>query len=143
MVVESFPEGVLILTFEEFKFSQKEFLQKLVNFVGISLPEIELRKSNTSKLGPVGMEFARFLNHIFRSFLNPAGLLPGIPLRLRGRMQIASPVLWIHEKWPGRGYNKKRGVIWETSNRILENVKQDNEILDKKYQLHLDKYGYY
>jgi hypothetical protein len=142
-LVESFPRGVLVLTFEEFKSSQKVFLRKLVEFIGIDLPNVELQKSNVSRLGPAGMEFTRLLNFFFRSHLNPAGFLPGIPQRIGGKVRLASPIQFIHDRWPGRSVHVAGSEIWRASQRVFEAVKRDNVILDEKYDLGLSRYGYY
>ena len=55
-LANSFPAGVLILTFEEFVQDQNSFLTKLTDFIGIKPPDIELKKENTTTLGPLESE---------------------------------------------------------------------------------------
>jgi hypothetical protein len=143
-VCESFPKGFLILTYEEFRSDQKAFLRKITDFIGIDLPEIELRKSNVSRLGPFGLEIARLLNFFFRSALNPGGFLPGISQTMTGgKTRVASPVHLIHRSWPGRGVHRRGGTLWDVSNRVFESVQADNRTLDERYHLNLHQYGYY
>ncbi len=142
-VTASFPSGVLILTFEEFVRQQISFLEKLTNFLQIDAPAIELKKENTTTLGPVGMEVTRILNHAFRSLLNPSGIIPGMKMKRFGMAARISPVEIIHDKWPSRSNKLTKGEIVTATNHIFEAVREDNRNLDAHYHLNLKEYGYY
>jgi len=142
-VKTTFPSGVLILAYEEFSQDQVSFLRKLAEFLGIQLPKINLRRENSTKLGPVGMELSRIFNHLFRSLLNPAGLIPGIPMVKYDIQTKVSPVQIIHDRWPGRRKLSSSGKIADIARQILEMAQEDNRILDRTYKLDLEKFGYY
>jgi hypothetical protein len=142
-IIKLFPAGVLILAFEEFVQSQHVFLKKLTEFIGINLPSIELKKENATSLGPVGMEITRMLNHLFRSLLNPAGLIPGYKTTRYGIPARVTPVQIIHDKWPSKGNKIREGGIFNISNDIFEKMKDQNKKIDEKYGLGLSSYGYY
>ena len=142
-VMKLFPSNVLILAFEEFVQRQQEFLKKLTDFIGIELPNIELRKENATSLGSVGMEITRILNHVFRSMLNPAGLIPGYKTNRHGINSRASPIQIIHDRWPGKANKIREGDIFNISKGIFEEMKVYNKEMDEKYRLGLDNYKYY
>jgi len=142
-VIKTFPSGVLILTFEEFIKDQKSFLEKITKFVGVKLPEIELKKENTTTLGPLGMEVSRILNHLFRSMLNPSGLIPGIKMKQHGMSTRVSPIQIMHDKWPSKGNKINKGEIYAVAEKIFKGLKEDNKKLDEKCKLELKKYNYY
>lgn len=143
-LVKSFPAGVLILTLEELIIDQQLFMQKLSDFIGINFPDIKLKKSNQTSLGIFGMEFSRIINHFIYSKLNPGGLLKGIPKNFRnGKISWAFPSGVLHDRWPIRKSVNKNSYHYEISKEIFESVKEDNRILDKCYNLNLEKYGYY
>jgi len=142
-VVQAFPEGVLLLLFEEFQSSPKQFLRKLGAFMEVDLPAIDLPRTNVSSLGPIGMAVSRLLNHFFRSSLNPAGLLPGIPVRISRHVRITSPVAVLHDKWPSRRNVTESGVMSDIPKRIFRSVQQDNRILAERYNLNMSNYCYY
>ena len=138
-----FPAGVLLLAFEEFVEDQAAFLRKLTDFIGIKFPSILLRKENATRLGPFGMEISRVLNHLFRSYLNPGGILPGVPVFEHGGRRLISPVEILHDKWPGKGGRSEKSDVFTTARDIFEMVREDNRVLDSKNELGLDRYGYY
>lgn len=142
-VHEAFPEGVLTLVYEEFSSDQERFLNRIAEFVGFSPPKMALQRENATTLGPVGMEVTRFLNHFFRSLLNPAGLIPGVNLTVRGRKRRISPVQLLHDHFPSRNTIHQAGSVVNVSRTILQQVKEDNRLLDQKYRLNLDKYSFY
>ncbi len=142
-VIKLFPEGVLLLAFEEFVQDQTKYLTKITNFTGISLPDIELRRENITSLGPTGMEITRVLNHVFRSMLNPGGMIPGIKMKQHGLLTRVSPINIVHDKWPGKKSKLHKGLIFDVAQEILKNMKEDNEVIDKRYKLDLSKYNYY
>ena len=135
-----FPAGVLLLAFEEFAEDEAAFLRKITGFIGIKFPSIPLRKENATRLGPFGMEVSRVLNHLFRSYLNPGGILPGVPVFEHGERRLISPMEILHDKWPGKGRNVGKGTIFSD---IFEMVQEDNRVLDSRNELGLDRYGYY
>lgn len=140
-VKAAFPAGVLFLTFEEFVNYRVEFLRKITDFIGVEFPNVKLRKENASSLGPIGFEFSRLINHLFRTLLNPGGLLPGIPMYKNNKISFSSPLEILHDKWPGR--SSKRGNSWKVGQEILDMVRSDNKQLDAQYKLGIDKFGYY
>jgi hypothetical protein len=142
-VIKKFPSGVLLLAFEELIKNQKQFLEKITNFIGVHLPNIELEKENRTTLGPMGMEVSRILNHLFRSMLNPSGLIPGIKMKQHGIPTRVSPVQIMHDKWPSKGNKINKGEIFEVAEEIFKKLKEDNQRLDEKYQLDLKEYNYY
>ena len=143
-LVNSFPAGILILTLEEFTINQKLSLQKLSDFIGIDALNIKLKKSNQTSLGTFGVEFSRILNHFFYSKLNPGGLLKGIPKSFRnGKINWSFPSGVLHDRWPIKKPINKNSYNYKISKKILESVKEDNRVLDQRYNLDLEKYGYY
>lgn len=142
-VLKLFPSGVLILTFEEFVHDQQVFLKKLTDFIGIDLPKIKLIKENATSLGPVGMEITRILNHIFRSMLNPAGMIPGYKMKRHGTLSRVSPIQIIHDKWPSKGNKIQEGDIFNISREVFEEMKVHNKKMDEKYSLGMSNYNYY
>lgn len=142
-VEKAFPHGLLILTFEEFVADQCKFLQKVTNFIGVEQPNIQLKTENSTRLGSLGMGLSRQLNRLFRSFLNPAGILPGIPYRQPSGIRLTSPVSILHDSWPGKGAVSRESDLSQIGQRILDAVREDNRLLDIKYRLNLDRYGYY
>ena len=144
LLSESFPAGVLVLTFEEFIKNQTQFLQKLSHFIGVSPLEINLKKSNQSSLGSFGMGFSRLINHFFYSRLNPGGILKGVPKCYRNKKIIwSSPSGVLHDRWPIKRLINKDSAYYKVSKSILELVKEDNKMIDKNYNLNLEKYGYF
>lgn len=138
-----FPAGVLLLAFEEFAEDQAAFLRKITDFIGVKFPSIPLRKENATRLGPFGMEVSRVLNHLFRSYLNPGGILPGVPVFEHGERRLISPMEILHDKWPGKGGRYEKSDVFTTARDIFEMVREDNRVLDSKNGLSLDRYGYY
>lgn len=142
-VHSAFPQGVLTLTYEQFSSDQAGFLREIAAFVGIAMPEIELRRENATALGPAGMEMTRVMNHFFRSLLNPAGLIPGVIVNKGGVKRRISPVQLIHDHWPRKLSRQGDSVISLVADEILQQVREDNRLLDEKYGLNLSKYCFY
>ncbi len=141
-IVTFFRAEVLILPFEEFIRNQPLFLKKITNFIGVPMPNIELKQENATRLGPLGMEVSRMLNHLFRSLLNPGGILPGIDPAREGANYRISPVQLLHDKWPKAG-KIKEGEVFQVASQIFKMVQEDNEVLDNKFNLNLKSYNYY
>lgn len=142
-VKKAFPAGVLLLAYEEFVSDQASYLGKLTDFIGIANPGIMLRSENSTRLGFMGMEVSRALNHLFRSSLNHAGMLPSPPRRDGDGRRRWRPVAILHDKWPGRPAKRKLGRMVEVGQEILDTVREDNAKLDESYGLGLGAYGYY
>lgn len=142
-LVKAFPRGVLILTFEEFISNREAFLEKLSDFVGVKVHNIPLTKENSTKLGAFGLEVTRLANHLFRSYGNPGGMLPGVPVRnTKGVLELRSPISLVHDHWPGKG-GVEAGTLFSIGEDILKRVEKDNRELDQAYSLGLRRYGYY
>lgn len=141
-VHEYFPEGVLVLLFENFVTDQENFLGQLTDFVGIPLPTLSLQPENATSLGATGLEMTRIFNHLFRSLLNPAGFIPGVKVTKGGQTRRVTPLQFVHDKWPGRG-GSKGGEIARVAAEILEIARADNMELDSRYDLGLKQHGYY
>jgi len=142
-ITSLFSSGVLILTFEELVTHPREFLRKLSAFINLELPDLELNRSNETRLGSLGMGVTRYLNRIFRSQLNPGGLLPLIPVYRHRRIELRSLASLIHHDWPIRGSVSKSSRIHSVSEKILATVRDDNRILDQQFKLGLSEYDYY
>lgn len=140
---EAFPAGVLILAFEQFIAEPAIYLQRIGEFLEVTLPEVELRRENATRLGPFGMEVTRLLNHLFRNLLNPAGVLPGVPTRRFGRWRSVSPVEFIHDYTPDFGRRSDGGAAAEIARGILEDCKADNRRLCESHGLDFERFGYY
>ncbi len=139
----AFPNGVLLLAFEDLIANQENFLQRISSFIGIKAPGIHLRKENATSFGPLGMEMSRLLNHIFRSLLNPGGIIPGfIMLGGEGSRRI-KPLSILHDRWPGKGQIGKDSDIGQVVEEILAFSREDNRRLDAEFKLGLDKHHYY
>ena len=139
---ESFQGRVLVLKFEEFLRDQPAFLTQLCQFIGTEMPALALRRENATNLGPVGMEVTRLMNFGFRSMLNRS-ILPGVPLRSRGRWKEVSPVELIHDYWPGKPGHGERSDFGTVSGAIWDESRDDNRRLDQDYGLGLAESGYY
>ena len=139
---ELFPAGVLVLAFEEFVRDKTVFLDKLAAFIGVKSPVVELKKSNSSKFGSFGLEMTRWLNHLFRTPLNPAGPLPGLPVKRSGVYTRITPTWWLHDHWSIQGKLSQSSHLYRRSLEILDQVRDDNRELDKTYGLGLCDYGY-
>lgn len=138
-----FPAGVLVLLFEELVADQRAFLDRLAAFLGVDCPDISLEKSNASQFGWFGLEFTRYLNFLFRSGLNPGGMLPGFPGK-RGELDIRiTPSQWLHENWPVKGKLSDTCLLSQLSDRIFAEMREDNESLDKELALGMGSFGYY
>jgi Sulfotransferase family len=142
LVRESFPAGVLVLTFEQFVQDQEAFLQRLCTFLRISRPAVKLHAENATRLGAFGMEATRIMNFFFRSMLNQ-GVLPGIPVRRDGGWHQVSIVEYIHQYWPGRADTRKDSELNKTGAEILAMFREDNARLDQQWSLGLREFGYY
>jgi len=138
-----FPSGVLVLVFEEFLATQSAYLQRLCTFLGIGLPRVKLQLSNSTSLGPVGLEVARLVGRLFRNQLNPAGLIPRIPVYRSGKSRKTSPIVVLHDRWPVKGKTTGRSEFQRVGDRVLNKVEEDNRLIDKKYDLGLSQYGYF
>lgn len=138
----AFPSGLLVLPFEEFVHEQQQFLGKLCNFLGIDIPDIGLRKENATKLGPIGMEISRLLNHALRNMIN-RGIIPSIPIVKNGKLASINLNHVLHDNWPFRSKTNVNSDLYRVAQRILDMTKNDNRLLDSKYALGLDNYGYY
>ena len=138
-----FPKGVLVLAFEEFVKDQPTFLNKIDDFLGVENKKNRLTKTNNTRLGIFGLECSRLLNRLFKTQLNPAGFLPGLPLKINGKFALRSPVKMLHNSWPGKGRIGKGSYLSGIGRKIFDEVKSDNMELDKVYSLNLKRYGYY
>lgn len=137
-----FPSGVLVLPFESFIKNQDDFLRNFAEFVGFTAPNIVLSKANATKLGPLGFEVTRYLNHVCRNKIN-RGIIPGIPLLRDGRIKFVSIVRIINDNWPFPVSKNKNNQITLVTDEIHERNKEDNCLLDEQYNLNLKEYGYY
>ncbi len=138
-----FPGKVLILPFELLVENSSEFLSQLTQFIGTKTPPQDLPKNNSTKLADLGFEISRLLNYCFRSYLNPGGILPGIPEKDGARWGMRSPVHYIQDYWPGNGKINPNGEIATTAAELLRTLKGKNEVLDSEFKLNLKEYGYY
>ena len=109
-----FPAGVHVGIFEEFAESPSTFLERMCRFLEMEpIDNWQLQKINRSRLGSTGLEVSRVLNRLFRSPLNPGGVLPGIPRRRRtGKWWSVSPVFMLQDHWPGTGRVADEQQAW-------------------------------
>ncbi|WP_022661402.1 sulfotransferase [Paucidesulfovibrio longus] len=142
-VEELFPQGLLLLAYEELVRDPDAYLGRISEFLDVTLPPLPKRKDNATRLGPFGLGVTRVLNHFFRSYLNPAGLVPGVPRLKNGKFSLVSPVTLLHEYWPFGYKGGKTGKPGVLAARILEECREDNRALDERYALNLKEYGYY
>ena len=103
---------------------------------------IELRKDNATRMGTFGLEASRFGNHLFRSLLNPAGLLPGVPIRRYGKYKMTSPINWLQDNSPFKGKIKSGTRIANVASGIFEAVVEDNKTLAAELDIDLGRYDY-
>jgi sulfotransferase family protein len=140
---ELFPAGVIILPFEQLVSEQEEFLGKLATFIGIESPDITLESSNSSQFGSYGLEFTRWINHFFRTPLNPGGFLPGFPVKRGNKWKRITPSWWLHDNWPIKGGLSDSCSLSRRSKEVFSHVQEDNRALDSEYSLGLSQFGYY
>lgn len=141
-VVSTFKSGVLILPFEEFTQNQKYFLGKITDFMEVPMPDLSLKRENSTRLGPLGMEVSRMVNYLFRSLLNPAGMVPGVRVVQGDKNHRISPMQFLHDQWP-KSKRVKDGEVARLAGEIFRSVEEDNRKLDKEFGLNLKKYNYY
>jgi len=128
--ISMFPAGVLVLIFEEFVTNRQIFLDRLANFLGISIPEMIITISNETRLGSIGLETSRVINRFFRNRFNPNGLLPKI-----------MPA--VHYRWPVKGQIKSGRRIRAAADEIFSRVKEDNRQMELQHRIGLEEFGYF
>jgi hypothetical protein len=138
-----FNDNVCILLFEEFIRDTDNFFREITDYIGIKNNKIILRKENVTRLSDRGLEISRYLNFIFHSYLNPAGIIPPIRYKRNNEIRRINFIKIIHDNWPSRNKKKVLGRISKISNMIFERCKEDNKNLDNVYCLNLKKFGYY
>ncbi|MGH8241824.1 MAG: hypothetical protein ACRETY_00580 [Steroidobacteraceae bacterium] len=139
-----FPAGVHVGIFEEFAESPSTFLERMCRFLEVeALDWCQLKKFNRSRLGSTGLEVSRVLNRLFRSPLNPGGILPGIPLRRHtGVWWSVSPVYLLQDHWPGTGRVAEDSRLGRVCAKLLEDEVAHNKLLQDELNLDLERYGY-
>jgi hypothetical protein len=141
---QRFPAGVHVGIFEEFAESPTTFLQRMCRFLGVeSVDTWQLQRSNRTRLGSTGLEVSRVLNRLFRSPLNPGGVLPGIPRRRRtGEWWSVSPVFMLQDHWPGTGRVADGSRLGTVCAKILADEAARNRLLQDDLNLDLARFGY-
>ncbi len=142
-VATLFEGRFLLLAMEEFIEHRERFLSKLAEFIGVELPRVELRHMNRTTFGPLALEASRYCNYLFRSRLNPRGVIPGVPVMKRGRVKWVSPMQFLHRSWPWKGRLRAADRLFRVGESILDQVKDDNRSLDARYRIGLEAYDYY
>ena len=139
-----FPAGVHIGIFEEFAESPSTFLERMCRFLEVeAIDGGQLQKFNRSRLGSTGLEVSRVLNRLFRSPLNPGGILPGIPLRRhKGKWWSVSPVFMLQDHWPGTGRVADDSRLARVCAKLLADEVARNKLLQDELNLDLERYGY-
>ena len=139
-----FPAGVHVGIFEEFAESPSAFLERMCRFLGMEpIDNWELQKINRSRLGSTGLEVSRVLNRLFKSPLNPGGVLPGIPRRRRtGKWWSVSPVFMLQDHWPGTGRMADGSRLGSVCARLLADEFARNKLLQDELNFDLERYGY-
>jgi hypothetical protein len=140
-----FPAGVHIGIFEEFAESPSLFFERMCHFLEVApIDSMQLQKFNRSRLGSTGLEVSRALNRLFRSPLNPGGLLPGIPRRRRaGKWWSVSPVFILQDHWPGTGRVADSSRLGRACAKLLADEVARNKLLQDELNLDLERYGYF
>ncbi len=138
-----FPAGVLVLVFEDLLKNPQDYLCTLTDFLGIQALDTPQTKRNATRLGPKGMFVSRLINHLFRSHLNPGGILPGFPRITEGRVEFISPSMLLHEHWPGRVPVAPGDALGRIASEILTMAADKNRCLDERYGLGLARHHYY
>ncbi len=143
-LLRRFPAGVHVGIFEEFVESPSTFLERMCRFLEVSpLDSWQLQKTNRTRLGSTGLEVSRILNRVFRSPLNPGGLLPGLPQRRRtGEWWSVSPVFMLQDHWPGTGRVADNSKLGRTCREILSEEAVSNGLLQEGLNMDLQRYGY-
>jgi hypothetical protein len=141
---ERFPAGVHVGVFEELVESPPTFLERMCRFLEVEpVDSWPLQKINRSRLGSTGLEVSRVLNRLFRSPLNPGGMLPGIPRRRRkGEWWSVSPVYMLQDHWPGSGRVADDSRLGRICTKLLADESAGNRLLQDELNLDLKRYGY-
>jgi hypothetical protein len=141
---EAFPQGVLVLPFEEFVADPESFLGKLSRFIDVPPPRVELGIHRASGVDDFLLGSLRQLNRILRTVVNPYGPLRGIPIPGRsGQTLYVNPSQFIIERWPfATGASGQRRLRGRTK-ALLEICASDNRALDERLGLGLREYGYW
>ena len=139
-----FPAGVHVGIFEEFAESPSTFLERMCRFLEVeALDWCQFERFNRSRLGSTGLEVARVLNRLFRSPLNPGGILPGIPLRRRaGKWWSVSPAFVLQDHWPGTGRVADGSRLGRVCAKLLADEAVRNRQLQEELNIDLERYGY-
>jgi hypothetical protein len=142
---QRFPAGVHIGIFEEFVESPSAFLARMCRFLEVEpIDSWQLPKINRTRLGSTGLEVSRILNRLFRSPLNPGGVLPGIPRRRRtGEWWSVSPVFTLQDHWPGTGRVADGSKLGRICTKLLVDEAVNNKLLQDELKLDLERYGYF
>ena len=139
-LTELFPSATKVLLFEEFVHQREEFLRQLCNYLQIGFPTVALRVENSSRLGPIGMELSRIMNHMFYGMITK-GPLPPVPRKQFGKWSFVSPIEYLHDYWPGSG--RPGRLVQTVCDLILQEVESDNMQVDQRFNLGLGRFGYY
>jgi hypothetical protein len=141
---QRFPAGVHVGIFEEFAESPSTFLERLCGFLEVkSINSWQLPKINRSRLGSAGLEVSRILNRLFKSPLNPGGVLPGLPRRRRmGKWWSVSPVFMLQDHWPGTGRVPIDSRLGRACAKLLAEETARNRLLQGELNIDLGRYGY-
>jgi hypothetical protein len=141
---QRFCSGVHVGIFEEFAESPSAFLERMCRFLEVEpMDDWQLQKLNRSRLGSMGLEVSRGLNRLFKSPLNPGGVLPGIPQRRHtGEWRSVSPVFMLQDRWPGTGRVAEGSRLGRVCAKLLAEEAVGNKLLQDELDLDLARYGY-
>ena len=89
------------------------------------------------------MEITRLVNRLFRSRLNPAGLLLLSPVYWGGRFTVVSKNSIVHSNLPGNGNIKEGSTVYRVCGYILAHVHGGDRVVDQQYEVGLKVHGFY
>ena len=112
---ESFSD-VYVYRFEDFKKNPEKIIEEICNFIGVETPEIE--KEAYKRKWNVGytekqIKIARKLNKVFKTKLNPDGIIP-LHYKWHPHRIIFQKEIWIRLR---KGKNNKLLPVYEKENK--------------------------
>ncbi|MEM7220617.1 MAG: hypothetical protein AAF515_19805 [Pseudomonadota bacterium] len=132
---------VRVIPFELLRENEGQFLGTVSDFLGAPPPDKPMSRRNSTRMGSAGLNLCRVLNRLFTSPLNPAGVLPGIPIRRGGGWRTLSPVALLQDHWPSTRAKTSAAhqALFAT---VLAEANSDNRRLEALIDQDLARYGY-
>jgi len=127
-------ENLFIYVYEHLQKDKHQFLEKLCHFVGErNIPPFNEKWYNRGH-GKIQISLARQANTLFRSPLNPRGILPVVRVPFLGPL---SPRLFLQNRFAQKMLYRKYEIPSEIQSKIKKIYAEDNRKINKRYRLNL------